>query len=90
VPSSGLMEIKNWTTGEICYLDFKPRGWKASSAYQVTGKVVDSKASRTSMSLPDQKGLGRLGILAGDRCLKAGGVTGVDLIIPATTDAPLG
>lgn len=35
------MEIKNWTTGEICYLDFKPRGWKASSAYQVSGKVVD-------------------------------------------------
>lgn len=41
VDNYGLMEIKNWTTGEICYLDFKPRGWKASSAYQVTGKVVD-------------------------------------------------
>lgn len=38
----GLMEIKNWTTGEVCHLDFKPRGWKASSAFQVTGKVVDS------------------------------------------------
>ncbi|EKV11346.1 Oxysterol binding protein (Osh1), putative [Penicillium digitatum PHI26] len=45
VDNYGLMEIKNWTTGEICYLDFKPRGWKASSAYQVTGKVVDSKGS---------------------------------------------
>ena len=36
------MEIKNWTTGEVCILDFKPRGWKASSAYQVVGKVLDS------------------------------------------------
>ncbi|KAL8949424.1 MAG: hypothetical protein Q9222_004461, partial [Ikaeria aurantiellina] len=35
------MEIKNHTTGESCTLDFKPRGWKASSAYQVTGKVLD-------------------------------------------------
>ena len=39
------MEIKNWTTGEICYLDFKPRGWKAASAYQVSGKVVDREGS---------------------------------------------
>lgn len=35
------MEVKNWTTGEVCQLDFKPRGWKASSAYQVIGKVMD-------------------------------------------------
>jgi len=34
------MEIKNWTTGEVATLDFKPRGWKASSAYQVSGKIV--------------------------------------------------
>ncbi|KAE8146029.1 Oxysterol-binding protein-domain-containing protein [Aspergillus avenaceus] len=45
VDNYGLMEIKNWTTGEVCYLDFKPRGWKASSAYQVTGKVVDRNGS---------------------------------------------
>ncbi|KAL1963245.1 hypothetical protein VTN77DRAFT_8570 [Rasamsonia byssochlamydoides] len=45
VDNYGPMEIKNWTTGEVCYLDFKPRGWKASSAYQVTGKVVDSKGA---------------------------------------------
>ncbi|KAJ5698235.1 hypothetical protein N7462_000240 [Penicillium macrosclerotiorum] len=45
VDNYGLMEIKNWTTGEVCYLDFKPRGWKASSAYQVTGKVVDGEGS---------------------------------------------
>jgi len=40
VDNYGLMEIKNWTTGEVCTLDFKPRGWTASSAYQVSGKVV--------------------------------------------------
>ncbi|KAL2824735.1 Oxysterol-binding protein-domain-containing protein [Aspergillus cavernicola] len=45
VDNYGLMEIKNWTTGEVCYLDFKPRGWKASSAYQVSGKVVDQSGS---------------------------------------------
>lgn len=40
VDNYGSMEVKNWTTGEVCHLDFKQRGWKASSAYQVTGKVV--------------------------------------------------
>ncbi|RMJ23771.1 Oxysterol-binding protein [Aspergillus sp. HF37] len=45
VDNYGLMEIKNWKTGEVCYLDFKPRGWKASSAYQVTGRVVDGEGS---------------------------------------------
>ncbi|OAX82136.1 hypothetical protein ACJ72_03519 [Emergomyces africanus] len=43
VDNYGPMEIKNWTTGEVCILDFKPRGWKASSAYQVSGKVMDSE-----------------------------------------------
>ncbi|KAF2183746.1 hypothetical protein K469DRAFT_710549 [Zopfia rhizophila CBS 207.26] len=43
VDNYGLMEIRNWTTGEVCQLDFKPRGWKASSAYQVAGKVLDSE-----------------------------------------------
>jgi hypothetical protein len=37
-----MMEIKNWTTGEVCLLEFKPRGWKASSAYQAIGKVLDA------------------------------------------------
>ncbi|KAF2749664.1 oxysterol binding protein 1 [Sporormia fimetaria CBS 119925] len=41
VDNYGLMEIKNWTTGEVCQINFKPRGWKASSAYQVVGKVLD-------------------------------------------------
>lgn len=39
----GLMEIKNWSSGETCVLDFKPRGWKASSAYQVAGRVTDAE-----------------------------------------------
>lgn len=43
VDNYGPMEVKNWTTGEVCYLDFKAKGWKASSAFQVTGKVVDAQ-----------------------------------------------
>lgn len=35
------MEIRNWTTGEVCTLEFKPRGWSKASAFQVAGKVVD-------------------------------------------------
>ncbi|RMD42600.1 hypothetical protein DV735_g2553, partial [Chaetothyriales sp. CBS 134920] len=42
VDNYGIMQIKNWTTGEICTLTFKQRGWKPSSAYQVQGKVVGS------------------------------------------------
>lgn len=41
VDNYGPMEIKNWTTGEVCLLEFKQRGWKASSAYHVAGKVTD-------------------------------------------------
>jgi len=44
------MEVKNWTTGEVCTLDFKPRGWKASSAYQVSGKVT-GKDGNTKWSI---------------------------------------
>ena len=39
VDNYGPMTITNWRTRETCELDFKPRGWKASSAYQVSGKV---------------------------------------------------
>lgn len=42
VDNYGPMEIKNWTTGEVALLDFKPRGWKASSAYIISGKVMDA------------------------------------------------
>ncbi len=41
VDNYGPMEIKNWTTGEVCHMDFKQRGWRASGAYEVKGKVLD-------------------------------------------------
>jgi len=50
VDNYGIMEIKNWSTGEVCTLDFKPRGWKASSAYQIAGKIVDANG-RVCVSL---------------------------------------
>ena len=43
VDNYGPMEIKNWTTGETAVLDFKQRGWKASSAFHVQGKVMDKE-----------------------------------------------
>ncbi|KAG6002163.1 hypothetical protein E4U21_003410 [Claviceps maximensis] len=50
VDNYGPMEIKNWTTGETAVLDFKARGWKASSAYQISGKVLDADGNvRVSM-----------------------------------------
>ncbi|PHH64087.1 hypothetical protein CDD82_1806 [Ophiocordyceps australis] len=50
VDNYGPMEVKNWTTGEVAQLDFKARGWKASSAYQVSGKIVDKSGQvRVSM-----------------------------------------
>jgi hypothetical protein len=50
VDNYGPMEVKNWTTGEVCLLDFKAKGWKASSAYQVSGKVVGADG-RTRWSI---------------------------------------
>ncbi|KAF2480849.1 Oxysterol-binding protein-domain-containing protein [Neohortaea acidophila] len=50
VDNYGPMEVKNWTTGDVCYLDFKAKGWKANSAGQVTGKIVDA-AGRTCWSV---------------------------------------
>jgi len=50
VDNYGLMEVKNWTTGETAVIDFKPRGWKASSAFHVSGKVLD-KGGKTRWSL---------------------------------------
>ncbi|KAK6506124.1 hypothetical protein TWF506_011047 [Arthrobotrys conoides] len=41
VDNYGPMEIKNWTTGEHCVLDFKARGWRGAGAYEVKGRVVD-------------------------------------------------
>ncbi|TLD27446.1 oxysterol binding protein [Venturia nashicola] len=50
VDNYGLMEVKNWTTGEVCTLDFKARGWTKGSAFQVVGKVCD-KAGKTCWSM---------------------------------------
>ncbi|CAK7228587.1 hypothetical protein SBRCBS47491_006955 [Sporothrix bragantina] len=50
VDNYGVMEIKNWTTGEIAYVDFKPRGWTAASAYVISGKIVDA-TGRVRVSL---------------------------------------
>ncbi|KAK2626579.1 hypothetical protein QTJ16_003754 [Diplocarpon rosae] len=50
VDNYGPMEVKNWTTGETCLIDFKARGWKASSAYQITGRVNDANG-QTRFSL---------------------------------------
>ncbi|KAF2665641.1 hypothetical protein BT63DRAFT_405680 [Microthyrium microscopicum] len=50
VDNYGTMEVKNWKTGEVCTLDFKPRGWTAASAYIVGGRVIDAKGkTRWSM-----------------------------------------
>ncbi len=50
VDNYGVMEIKNWTTGEVATVEFKPRGWTAASAYVISGKVVDA-TGRVRMSL---------------------------------------
>ncbi|OLN96508.1 Oxysterol-binding protein-like protein 2 [Colletotrichum chlorophyti] len=42
VDNYGPMEVKNWTTGEVCIMEFQARGWKASSAYKISGKVLDA------------------------------------------------
>ncbi|KAF4509908.1 hypothetical protein G6O67_001843 [Ophiocordyceps sinensis] len=45
VDNYGTMEVKNWTTGEVATVEFKPRGWKASSAYQIAGKILDAQGN---------------------------------------------
>ncbi|ESZ90553.1 hypothetical protein SBOR_9060 [Sclerotinia borealis F-4128] len=50
VDNYGPMEVKNWTTGEVCNVEFKARGWKASSAYHITGRVNDANG-QTRFSL---------------------------------------
>ncbi|EDO17409.1 hypothetical protein Kpol_1037p5 [Vanderwaltozyma polyspora DSM 70294] len=41
VDCSGDVTIKNHTTGDYCIVHFKPRGWRASSAYEVRGEVYN-------------------------------------------------
>ncbi|KXJ93907.1 Oxysterol-binding protein-domain-containing protein [Microdochium bolleyi] len=50
VDNYGLVEITNWSTGEKALIEFKARGWKASSAFGLAGKIVD-KEGRTRWSV---------------------------------------
>lgn len=42
VDNYGKMEVQNHTTGDYLVVDMKQRGWKASSAYQLSGYVYDA------------------------------------------------
>ena len=45
VDNYGRMEVTNHTTGTSVIIDMKQRGWKASSAYQLSGQLLDSKGN---------------------------------------------
>lgn len=45
VDNYGKMEVTNHTTGDTIIVDLKQRGWKASSAYQLSGYVKDNKGN---------------------------------------------
>ncbi|RPB06217.1 hypothetical protein L873DRAFT_1661118 [Choiromyces venosus 120613-1] len=46
VDNYGPMEIKNWTTGDTCLLDFKARGWRGAGAYEVKGRVLNGDGTQ--------------------------------------------
>ncbi|KAK9237344.1 Oxysterol-binding protein-domain-containing protein [Lipomyces kononenkoae] len=50
VDNYGEMIIRNHTTGDVCKLKYKQRGWLGSSAYEVYGTVVD-KAGKPRWSV---------------------------------------
>lgn len=43
IDNYGEMEIRNHMTGDYMKFEFKPKGWKASSAYEVKGEVFNAK-----------------------------------------------
>jgi hypothetical protein len=43
IDNYGSMEIQNHMTGDYMKFEFKPRGWRASSAYEVKGEVFNAK-----------------------------------------------
>lgn len=43
IDNYGTMEIRNHMTGDHMKFEFKPRGWRASSAYEVKGEVFNAK-----------------------------------------------
>ncbi|CUM48490.1 uncharacterized protein AC631_02318 [Debaryomyces fabryi] len=50
VDNFGKMEVTNHTTGDKIIVDMKQRGWRASSAYQLSGHVVD-KSGKTHWAI---------------------------------------
>ena len=42
----GEVHITNHTTGEYCILNFKARGWRSSSAYEIRGEVFNRNKER--------------------------------------------
>lgn len=50
VDNYGKMEVTNHTTGDVMLFDLKQRGWRASSAYQLSG-VVNDKNGKTHWSV---------------------------------------
>lgn len=50
VDNYGQMEVTNHTTGDKVVVDMKQRGWKASSAYQLSG-VVNDKAGKAHWAI---------------------------------------
>lgn len=45
VDNYGTMEVKNHATGDVIRVEMKQRGWKASSAYQLSGTVIDAQGT---------------------------------------------
>lgn len=45
VDNYGTMEVTNHTTGDVVRVEMKQRGWKQSSAYQLSGVVSDAKGN---------------------------------------------
>ena len=46
VDNHGEVRITNHTTGEYCILNFKARGWRSSSAYEIKGEVFDKNKEK--------------------------------------------
>ena len=46
VDNHGEVRITNHTTGEYCILNFKARGWRSSSAYEIEGEVFNKNKER--------------------------------------------
>ena len=63
--------------------------WKGIQGNHKRGQVEWNPLG-TLVALPDQERLGRFWVLSRHLRLKSRGVAGIDLVIPSTTNAPLG